>query len=457
MSTDRRAFLKLLGGSALAGAVLPAIPAVGEAAVAGRTAGTLAIGPDRSGVSGSGVSGSGVSGSGVSRGWMAGEPLPRDHADEAYWEAVQRRFPLGGTIPLNAANLGPSPAAVTALAYAARHSIDSDPSFQNREAYERRRETVRAGLAAFLGAAPDEIAMVRNTTEGNNIVAAGIELGPGDEVVLHEENHPSNSVAWDVRAARRGFTVKRVGVTPRMSHGEMLTTFAAALTPRTRVLSFTDVSNTTGIRLPVRELCAVARERGIHVHIDGAQSFGVLELDLHALGCDSYSASCHKWFMGPKETGVLYVRAERAPAIWPGSVGLGWGGDATPGPSAARRFETLGQRDDAAVEGIAVVLDLYREIGAAAVERRVLELAAWLKDELAAMPGASIITPRDAERSAGVVIVAFEGRDTRQLYERLYSEHRISAAPTGGLRLCPHIYTVKHDLERTVAAVRALL
>jgi selenocysteine lyase/cysteine desulfurase len=250
--------------------------------------------------------------------------------------------------------------------------------------------------------------------------------------------------------------VRRVAVRPVLSAAEMLAAFEAALTPRTRVLSFTDVSNTTGIRLPARELCALARGRGIHVHVDGAQSFGVLDLDLHALGCDSYAASAHKWFMGPKEAGVLYVRAGRSAAIRPGIVGVGWG-SAEPGPADARRFETLGQRDDAVFTGIDAALDLHLTIGAAVIEARVLALATWLKHALAAVPGVALVTPLEPERSGGVVIAQIEGGGARALYERLYAEHRIAGAPTGGLRLCPHVYTTLADARRVAAAVRELI
>jgi isopenicillin-N epimerase len=382
-------------------------------------------------------------------------PLPAA-PDEAYWTAVKAQFPLSrGIVPLNAANLAPSPRSVIDALAAATADIDGDPSFQNRARYDALRERVRSRVAALLGADAHEIALVRNTTEANNIVAGGMPLGSGDEVLLHAENHPSNAVAWDVRALRYGFSVRRVAVAPDMSHDEMLAVFTAALTPRTRVLSFTDVSNTTGIRLPVRAICAAASERGVHVHVDGAQSFGVLDLDLHGLGCDSYAASAHKWFMGPKEAGVLYVRRQRIPQLRPGTVGVGWG-EADPGPQDARRFETLGQRDDAVFAAFDAALDLHETIGAAAIEARVLQLAAELKRQLAALPNLSLVTPAEPERSAGVVIARVAGTDVRSVYERLYEEHGISGATTGGLRLCPHIYATLADIQRTIDAVAAL-
>jgi selenocysteine lyase/cysteine desulfurase len=373
--------------------------------------------------------------------------------DEAYWRLVKAQFPLrDGIIPMNAANLAPAPRPVIDAVIDAMRAVDGDVSFQNRAFYDELRERLRARLAGYAGVAPDEIAIVRNTSEANNIIAGGVPLRSGDDVVLHAENHASNGVAWDVRAARYGFAVRRVAVSGDMSHDEMLAAFTSALTPRTRVLSITDVSNVTGIRLPVRALCAVGRERGIHVHVDGAQSFGMLRLNLRDLGCDSYATSAHKWFLGPKEAGLLYVRADVAPRIWPGVVSVGWGGDADSTLAGARRFEALGQRNDATTAGLDAALTFHEQIGADVIEARVLALAAALKERLVAIPRAHLITPRDAERSGGVVIVRFDGVEPRPLFERLYGEARVAAASTGGLRLCPHICNTLADVQHAAEA-----
>lgn len=422
----RRDFLRLVGGATAAAAAATALPAPR-------------------------LSGARVSGA---FGW---QPLPLRSigaaADETYWRLVKAQFPLrDGVIPMNAANLAPAPRPVIDAVIAAMRAVDGDVSFQNRAAYDELRERVRARFAGYFGVATDELAIVRNTSEANNIVAGGMALGAGDEVVLHAENHASNAVAWDVRAARYGFSIRRVAVRPDMSHDEMLATFAEVLSPRTRVLSFTDVSNVTGIRLPARALCALGRERGIHVHVDGAQSFGMLRLNLMELGCDSYATSAHKWFLGPKEAGLLYVRADVAPRLWPGVVSVGWGSDAQSTLPGARRFEALGQRNDATIAGLDAALTFHEQIGIATIETRVLELAATLKARLAAIPGAELVTPRDPERSGGVVIVRF-ALDARTLFERLYREAGVAGAPTGGLRLCPHICNTLGDVHHAADAI----
>jgi isopenicillin-N epimerase len=375
--------------------------------------------------------------------------------DEAYWSAVKDLFPLrAGILPMNAANLAPAPRSVVERVVSTAWDLEGDVSHQNRAKFSDILEEARSRTAAYLGSSPDEIALVRNASEANNIIVGGLRLGPGDEVVLFDQNHQTNNVSWDVNAARYGFQVRRIGYDPLPESPEQaLEPWLRAMTARTRVVTFSDLSNTTGLQLPTRAICHAARERGIFVHVDGAQTLGATPRDLHDLGCDSYSASAHKWLMGPKEVGVLFVRAARIPEIWPGVVGVGWGNGAETTARGARRFETLGQRNDATLAGLLPTLDLHAEIGGEAIAARVVELASLLKEGIAGIPGATIVTPRAAEMSGGVVVTTFDGGKNRAIYERLYSEHGISGAATGGVRLCPHVYTTRADVERVVEAV----
>jgi selenocysteine lyase/cysteine desulfurase len=229
---------------------------------------------------------------------------------------------------------------------------------------------------------------------------------------------------------------------------------AAAIGERTRVLTFSDVSNTSGARMPTAALCRVARQRGIHAHVDGAQTFGAAPVSMAELGCDSYSASAQKWLMGPREAGVLYVRSERVPKVWPGVVGSGWGDGVEPAPKGARRFETMGQRNDAILAGLAAAVSFVERIGIERIGARVAELGRSMLEGIGAIGGATLVTPAAPGLSLGVVVARFQGDDGGRLYERLYREFGVIGAPTGGVRLCPHVYNTRADVERAIAAVR---
>jgi selenocysteine lyase/cysteine desulfurase len=377
--------------------------------------------------------------------------------DEAFWRLVKEQFPLrSGLILMNAANLCPSPYPVQEAVFRFTRDVDGDASFQNRAKFDEMRERAREALADYVGATADEIAITRNTSEGNNTVINGLDLGHGDEVVIWDQNHPTNNVAWDIRAERYGFTVNRVATPPLPQAGdELIEAFLDAVTENTRMIAFSHFSNVSGVALPAKRLCSLARQRGILTLVDGAQSFGAVRLDLHDMGCDFFTASAHKWFVGPKEAGLLYVRRERSGDLWPSDVGVGWEGAKDAG---ARKFETLGQRDDAAVVSMGTTVDFHRSIGIDRIEGRVRQLSARLKEGLRnRIPGVDFHTPLDPELSAGVVVFDPGVADARAAFERLYEEHGVAGAPRGGefngIRLCPHIYNTAEDVDRAVEAV----
>ena len=261
---------------------------------------------------------------------------------------------------MNSANLCPCFQAVADKVAALTRVEDYDVSFNNRAQFNDTLKTSRARVAAQIGAAPDEVALVRNTSEGNSVITNGLNFREGDEVVIWEQNHVTNNQAWDIRAKRFGLKIIRVAV-PRIpeSAEQVVGLFAQACSDRTKILSFTEVSNVSGLKLPAKELAAMARQRGIHCHVDGAQSWGAAVLNMHDIGCDSFAASGHKWFMGPKEVGILYVRAGRAPDIWPNTIGYTGDIKVELELETALKFETLGQRDDAAIAALGDTADLH--------------------------------------------------------------------------------------------------
>jgi len=381
--------------------------------------------------------------------------------DEAFWREVKNQFSLReGLVLLNAANLCPAPYPVQGRLLHLSRDVDADASFQNRAKFGELREDARHAVARLVGADPDEIALVRNTSEANNTVVQGVDLGPGDEVVLWDQNHPTNLTAWEVRAERSGFEVRTVSTPgPGSDVDAILGPFLDAMGPRTRVLAFSHVSNVSGEAIPAGALCSAARERGVWTLVDGAQTFGSLELDLHAMGCDFFSASAHKWLMGPREVGMLYVRKERIPDLWAADVGVGWESALEGG---ARKFETLGQRDDAAVAAVETAVAFHEELGTDVVEDRVRALAtAAIEGLRERVPEVRFSTPWEPALRAGVVVFDLPGIEGEEAYRRLYEEHGIAGAPRGGaypgVRFSPHIYNTLADLERAVDAAASLV
>lgn len=388
----------------------------------------------------------------------AASRLP-DAGNEGYWQMVKRQYPLeDGLLYLNAANVCPASRLVMDRHIEYLRDFHSNPSFQNRDKYVTMRESLRGKLGRMLRVSPDEIAITRNTSEGSNIIVKGVDLKPGDEVLITDHNHPSNNDSWRVRARRDGFVVKSLPVAiPAPSVEKLVADFERAITPRTRVIAITHVTSTTGIRYPAREIAALARKHNIFVHLDGAQTFGALDVNLSEIGCDSYSASAHKWLMGPLENGILWVRGERIPEIWPSIVTAGW----TDHLKGARKFEVFGQRDDPRVVALEAAVDFINLIGMPAVEARMQALATRAKVQLKEIAAVELKTNLEPELSGGVVKFRLRKVPTKQAYDTLWERHRLAIAitPSGdseGLRFSPQIYNSMEEVDRAVAAVKEL-
>jgi len=384
-------------------------------------------------------------------------PEPIAH-DESYWEAVRAQFPLPREVAaLNAANLCPSPRPVIEALYN-DSDLDHDLSPANRRRMHEGKEATRARLAAFLRVTPDEIVLTRNTSEANNLVSSGLDLGPGDEVVVFSDNHASNREAWREKARRRAYTVREMQVVqPHPGEDHYLEAADRALTSRVRLLAFTHLTNSVGDLFPAAELCRLARGRGVLTLVDGAQSFGLMDLDLGRMQPDFYSGSAHKWLCGPKEAGVLYVRRDVQDRLWPSIVSL------YPGETGlSRTFEGFGQRDEPALAAFGAAADFQVRIGRPAIERRARELAAAFKEGLRGLPGVRLWTHPDPARSHAVVSFQPGGLDPEKLALALYDSDRIvCAARTGadrpGLRFSPHFFNLHAEVERALAALRRTL
>jgi selenocysteine lyase/cysteine desulfurase len=379
--------------------------------------------------------------------------------DESFWRSVREQFVMPPDLAvLNAANLCPSSAPVLESLYTATREMDRQPSPAYREEMHDAKEVTRRTLAEFLRVTPEEIVITRNTSESNNLVSSGLDLKADDEVLIFSDNHPSNDVAWKEKARRHGYRVKVVdAVNPHPGAEYYLEAFTKALTARTKVLAFTHLSSTVGDLFPARELCRLARERGILTLVDGAQSFGLMDVDLREMDPDFYGGSGHKWPCGPKEAGVLFINRKSASRIWPSIY------SAYPGAiGVSKTFETFGQRDEPAIRALGEALRFQARIGRPAIENRGRELAQAIMADLRRLPGVRLWTHPDPARSVAIVSFQPGGLDPQKLMLALYEKDRIvcatrPGADRGGLRFSPHFYNSQAEAERAVGAVKRYL
>lgn len=383
-------------------------------------------------------------------------PAPPARPDEAYWRAVRAQFAMPADLAvLNAANLCPASIPVVEAYTRATRVIDLNPSMENRRQLGEGREAARKSLAAFLGAAPEEILITRNTSEGNNIVSSGVELKPGDEVVIFSDNHPSAHLAFREKAKRFGFTVKVVDlVSPHPGAAYYVDAFSKAITPATRLIAFTHVTASAGDLLPAAEICKMARGRGVLTLVDAAQSFGILDIDLAAMQPDFFTGSAHKWPCGPREVGVLYVNKLAQPKLWPHIISLYAGA-----VGISKTHGAFGQRDEAGMIGFGEALALQNRIGRKVVEARSRALATRLVDGLRAIDGVTVWTSPDPSLRAAIVSFKPGAADPAKVGAALYEKERIACTARGSgehgsIRLSPHFYNLEAEIDRTLDAVR---
>lgn len=388
-------------------------------------------------------------------------PAFDERAPETFWAAVRDQYPLSrDLIYFNTGGLGP--ASLPALA-----KVDETTrKLQARSEHGHGLFAEARGVVArFLGAQPEEIAFVRNASEGNSIVAAGLKLDPGDEVIFETHAHPGGSFPWLNQQSLRGITVRLFEPDPREPAGNVAR-IAALMTSRTRVVQVSHVTAPTGIVMPVAEIAALCRGHGVWFHIDGAQSAGMLPFTMRETGCDSYTTSGHKWLGGPLETGVLFVRRDRMNEVAAAHVGAYSGElDGLPGElriaDTAMRFE-YGTRNVAPALGLAEAIRLQERVGPGRIAARIRGLADRVHAGLARLPGVEVLTPSAPALRAAMVTFRATRVPHDQLYGRLLRDHAMRTRPVteqklNALRVSTHLFNSPAECEALVAAVEKIL
>ncbi len=414
---------------------------------------------------------------------------------EDYWTLFQKEFdfihpgqdPI--KVPMNAANLCPEPRPLLRAANELRFELNRNVAQQTRMRGGQRAgefDRARAALAGSIRIAnPKNLAIVRNASEANNAINGGYRKwsAPGsrrDNVILWDQNHPTNLAAWELRGGRKiipgrpapdpvghVFDIHMVELPPNVAPEQVAQHFIQHINERTRFISFSETSNGNGVRIPEVAIQAIWNHvqsrpdlSNCHIHIDGTMAFGARQLDFSRPFCHSFVSSCHKWFLGPKETGILYVDPAKAKNFEPNIFAYDYKIDILDWdklPETAERFELLGQRDDVNIITLHWTELMWQNMGYVRAYRRVTELARKLMTDLKECKW-EVETPANAAMSLGVVWVKVpRGTQSRKLSDELY-ENGIAASfsPTTNrntetrIRFCPHIYNTFADIDNAL-------
>jgi len=382
---------------------------------------------------------------------LAAEEAARD---EDFWFDIQQAFSVTrGIVNLNNGGVSPSPRVVTEALVRYIWQQEDATAYTMWEILEPQSETIRTGLAELFGCDREEVAITRNTSDSLEAVLFGLDLKRGDEVLTTTQDYPRMLTTLRQRERRDGIVLKTVKIpVPPKDPSEITAAYEAGFTPRTRVVLVSHMINITGQITPVREVCEMARRRGVEAVVDGAHSFAQFQFKRDDLGCDYFGTSLHKWLHAPKGTGMLYVRRDKIKNIWP-LFAAERSQDAD-----IRKFEETGTRSAAQRLAIGEALLFHQGVGAARKEARLRYLARYWMNRLKNEPNVRFNTSFDDRQSCALANVHVEGTDPYATCAHLMGRHKIFATPIvheefKGVRITPSVYTTLKELDRFCEAM----
>ena len=320
------------------------------------------------------------------------------------------------------------------------------------------KKAAAAKLAAMAGCPADELIITRNTTESLDMVIAGLPWEKGDEAIMAEQDYGAMLDMFKQVAKRHGVVNKvlSVPVNPK-TDDEIVELYAKAITKRTKLLMVCHIINITGQILPVRKICDMAHSKGVPVMVDGAHAFAHIQFKISDLGCDYYGCSLHKWLSAPLGAGLLYVKKDNIGKIWPLLP------EAAKGDDDITRLNHTGTHPAATDLTIPDAIDYYLNIGAGRKEERLRYLQNYWVAKVRHLPGITIYTPEDPQRSCAIANVGIKGMKPADMAETLLKQYGIytvaidnAAAGVHGCRITPNVYTTTHELDTFVAALKEM-
>ncbi len=390
-------------------------------------------------------------------GAVADVPAETLASNEDFWREIQLGFTLHRSIiNLNNGGVSPSPRVVHEAFKRYLDISNQSPVYHMWQVLEPNREGIRRRLAASFGCDTEELALTRNASEALQIAQLGLDLAPGDEVVTSNQDYGRMLDTWDQRVARDRITVKKISFpVPPPSLAEVTRRFEAAITPRTKVLHLSHITNLTGQILPVRDICRMARARGITTIVDGAHAYGHFPFTVADLECDYYGTSLHKWLLAPVGTGFLYVRRPLIKGHWALTPASGRLAD------DIRKFEEVGTHPAANHLAIAEALVFQQTIGIERKAARLRYLRRRWSDRLRPNTRFHLLTSDDPAQAGAIGTVGIDGVDPARLAAHLWDKQRIIVTPIKhaefeGVRVTPNLYTTLDEVDTFAAAMEQI-
>jgi len=381
--------------------------------------------------------------------------------DDDFWAWVRSCFTTSSNIiNLNNGGVSPQPKQVQDTHMKYYEWCNEAPTYYMWRSLDEGREPLRRKLAKFCGTDPEEISINRNATEALNTIIFGLDLKAGDEVVMGKYDYPNMRNAWKQREKRDKIQLKTVELNmPTTDEDYIFENYAAAITPRTKIVHLTHLINWTGQIIPVpvmRKIADLAHKMGAEVIVDGAHTFAHTVYQIPDLGCDYYGTSLHKWMCAPFGNGMLYIKKDKIQKVW------ALLSNDQPDSDNIRKFETLGTRSFAAEMAIGTAIDFHHLIGSERKEKRLFFLKKYWTDQVKNLPGVVFYSPLEKNYSCGIANIGIQGMKGTEIEGALFKNRKVHTVAieyekVNGVRVTPNVYTSLDDLDELVAGIKELL
>lgn len=369
--------------------------------------------------------------------------------NEDYWSYIQQAFTVDRSmINLNNGGVSPAPGYVQEAMKGHLDYSNEAPTYTMKQVLKPQIEGVRQRLARSFGVGTEEIAIVRNSSEGLQICQQGFDLKPGDEVLTTTHDYGRMITTFRQRERRDGIKLRQFPIpVPAEDDDEIVRLFESNITPQTKLILMCHMINLTGQILPVKKVVNMARNYDIPVIVDGAHAFAHFDFDYSDLECDYYVTSLHKWLFAPIGTGMMYVKKNKINNLWPLL--------AAPErrDNDIRKFEEFGTHPAANFLAIAEAMTFHEGIGPKRKEARMKYLNDYWIDQIIDSDRVRLHTSRKPEFACGIATVEIKGVSSRDLSNYLWNQHNIIVVAIvrddfEGIRVTPNVYTTLEELDR---------
>jgi len=386
--------------------------------------------------------------------------------DPAYWVKIRKMFPMPlDEAYLNTGTIGATPTPVLDamtghLEEYARNiaKVDwSDGGIQIITGYFPH-DTIRKKLGIIMNAELTELSLIKNAHMGMNMMANGLDLKAGDEVIQTNLEHTGGKSGWEMIAKRKGIVIKQIQIqTPIPNPEYIIDLLKDQITSKTRVIAMPHVLSVPGDVLPIKEICAIAREKGILTVIDGAQAIGHIPIDVKDLACDAYFSSPHKWMLAPAGSAVLYIQKDLAPKVWTCLPSGAWDNHNDEG----FRFTQRGTDNSAMMVGFEAAIDFHNMIGNKRITDRIKFLGDYLREKLQENDIFEIDSSVHPEMCAGLTTYGVKGVSGKNLQNEMWKREKLQARTVGSegqyIRFSSHFHVSVDEIDRAIKVARQIV